>query len=536
MKVAELLHPEGIVIPLSAGDRKQAVRILLEAAARSRGFDAAAAQRDVEAREGLGTTLIPAKGEPVAFPHAETNACKQLVLAVGIAPEGVPWDHAGTARVLFLLLGPQESHSLYLKVLARLARLCGTEGFLHGLLGCRTPEDLIARMATAEEPLGAIPPAEDLPKFCVIGAGNGGLAMAGHLALLGCRVSLFNRTAERLLPLKARGGIDVKGTIEGFARISVMTDDPGEALKDADAVMVVVPATSHADVTRRIGPFLKDGQILILHPGRTGGALEAARVLRETAPAARPYIAEAQTLLYASRITNPGEVHIFAVKNAVPLAAFPSYAIADILPVIRRVLPQFVPGDNVLKTSLENIGAVFHPAITVLNAARIEDTHGDFEFYLEGVTPSVAAVLERIDRERIAVASALGFHVNSAREWLYLAYDAAGKTLCDAIHANANYGGIKAPPTVMHRYISEDVPASLVPLTSLGDMLGVPTPAMKAIILTASTMYGVDFQATGRTAERLGLKGLSMKEIRFLLAGADTERGPGVPGPPSGEA
>jgi len=524
MKAAELLFPDGIVIPLRAADHGQAMRVLLEAAARCRGIDAEAALRDVESRERMGTTLVPAAGGAVAFPHAETKSCKQLVLAVGVAPDGFPWDHGGTARAVFLLLGPRESHSLYLKVLARLARLCGTEGFLPMLCACISPEDLMARVGEAEKPLGAIPPAEDLPKFCVIGAGNGGLAMAGHLSLLGCKVSLFNRTAGRLDPLRARGGIEVKGAIEGFARLSAMSDDPAEAMRDADAVMVVVPATAHAEITRRIAPFLKDGQILVLNPGRTGGALEAARVLREANPAVKPYLAEAQTLLYASRITSPGEVHIFAVKNAVPLAAFPSYTIADILPVIRRVLPQFVPGDNVLKTSLENIGAVFHPAITVLNAGRIEDTHGDFEFYLEGVTPAVASVLEEIDGERIAVAAALGFHVNSAREWLYLAYDAAGKTLCDAIHANANYQGIKAPPTVMHRYISEDVPASLVPLASLGDMLGVPTPTMKTIIRTASAMHGVDFWATGRTAERLGLKGLSMKEIRFLLVGADPGR------------
>jgi hypothetical protein len=75
-----------------------------------------------------------------------------------------------------------------------------------------------------------------------------------------------------------------------------------------------------------------------------------------------------------------------ACKQLVPpLAALPAYQAVDILPVIRKALPQFVPGDN--------IGAVFHPAITILNAGRIEDTHGDFEYHVEGVTPAVAGVL-----------------------------------------------------------------------------------------------------------------------------------------------
>jgi opine dehydrogenase len=251
-----------------------------------------------------------------------------------------------------------------------------------------------------------------------------------------------------------------------------------------------------------------------------------AQVLRQRNPKAKPFLAEAQTLLYASRTTNPGQVHIFRIKNSVPLATLPAYLIADILPLIRKALPQFVPGDNVLKTSLDNIGAVFHPAITVLNAGRIEDTHGDFEYYVQGVTPAVATVLEGIDQERVAVAAALGIRANTAREWLYLAYDAAGKTLLDAMRANAGYSGIQAPGTIQHRYISEDVPCSLVPIASLGGMLSVPTPTIRAVIELASRMHGVDYWKEGRTVDRLGIKGKSVKDIRFLVVGAEPAASP----------
>jgi opine dehydrogenase len=37
-------------------------------------------------------------------------------------------------------------------------------------------------------------------------------------------------------------------------------------------------------------------------------------------------------------------VHIYGVKNSVPLATLPAYEIGDVLPLIRKVLPQFVPG------------------------------------------------------------------------------------------------------------------------------------------------------------------------------------------------
>lgn len=524
MKIGALLTPDLAMAGLTASGSEDAVAQLVGLLARRRHVDAEVAVRDVAARERAGGTLFPLGTRGVAVPHAVTHACKQLLMAVGTSREGVPWASAGGGRahLIIVVLSTSQTQALYLRLLGRLARLCQEERVVEELVGAATPGEVVERLTAAEESLGEIEAAEGMPTFCVLGAGHGGMAMAAHLALEGFRVNLFNRSPERLQAVQARGGIEVTGEIEGFAALSLATTDAGPAVRGADVLMVVVPATAHRSMAEIMAPHLQDGQIIVLNPGRTGGALEVASIIRQLNPGVRPYIAEAQTLLYAARVTNPGQVHIFGIKNSVPLATLPSYQVVDVLPVIRKALPQFIPGDNVLKTSLDNIGAVFHPAITVLNAARIEDTHGDFEYYVEGVTPAVAAVLEEIDRERVAVAAALGIRANTAREWLYLAYDAAGKTLLAAMRANPGYNGIKAPGTVEHRYISEDVPASLVPIASIGEMLGVATPATRAIITLASVMHGVDYWAEGRTVEKLGIKGMSVKDIRFLAVGAST--------------
>ena len=203
-------------------------------------------------------------------------------------------------------------------------------------------------------------------------------------------------------------------------------------------------------------------------------------------------------------------------SNTIPVAPLPGQRTVEALQVLRQVYPQFVPGDNVLKTSLDNIGAVFHPALMVLNAARIESTRGDFQFYMEGITPSTARILEAVDAERVAVAAALGIRSITAREWLYMAYDAAGKTLYDAIRNNTGYEGIFSPSIVDHRYIWEDVPMSLVPIASLGELLGVAVTTIRAVIYLASLINQTDYWACGRTTERMGLAGLTMREIRHL--------------------
>ena len=115
--------------------------------------------------------------------------------------------------------------------------------------------------------------------IAVLGAGNGGLAMAGHLSLMGFEVRLFNRSEERLWGVKSTGEIDVVGEIEGHGNISVATTSMEEAIEGVELIMIVVPATAHKWMAKNIAPYLKDGQIIVLHPGRTFGALEFKQVL-----------------------------------------------------------------------------------------------------------------------------------------------------------------------------------------------------------------------------------------------------------------
>jgi opine dehydrogenase len=360
-------------------------------------------------------------------------------------------------------------------------------------------------------------------KYAVIGAGHGGKAMAAHLALMGFKVTLYNRTADHVTIIKKRGGIELEsaeGGPHGFGKLAKVTSDMGEALKDAAIVMVVVPSSAHADVAQKIAPFLKDGQVVILHPGRTCGAIEFTKVIRDNGCKADVTVAEAETFLYASRSDGPAQARIFRIKEAVPLAALPATRTQRVLDAIGPAYPQFIDGGNVLQTGLNNMGAIFHPALTLLNAGWIESTHGDYQFYIDGVTPSVARVLEVLDRERVTVASSLGIRARTALEWLKLAYDTIGEDLHEAIHNQPGYYGINAPATLNHRYIFEDVPMSLVPIASLGERYGVSVRGMDAIIRLACIVHRTDYWRRGRTLDKLGINDLSVGELtRYVNEG-----------------
>jgi opine dehydrogenase len=362
-------------------------------------------------------------------------------------------------------------------------------------------------------------------RLAVLGAGHGGKAMAADLAARGFYINLYNRTREHIEVIAARGGIELyleDGRME-FGRLQVVTDQAGEALDGVHLAMVVVPASGHADVARACAPYLRDGQIVVLNPGRTGGALEFYRVLREEGCTADVIVAEASTLLFASRSNGPAEAAIFRRKNSVPLAALPATRTDKVMELLSEVYPQFIPAPDVLHTSLDNMGAVFHPALALLNAGWIERTQGDFQFYMDGVTPSTARVLEVMDRERVTIAAALGVRARTALEWLSSAYSATGDNLYEAMHDNPGYQGIKAPRSLRHRYIFEDVPYSLVPIAELGKRFGVGVWAIEAMIQLACVVHGTDYYHRGRTLERMGLTGLRVVEISNLVAYGSVE-------------
>jgi len=355
-------------------------------------------------------------------------------------------------------------------------------------------------------------------KFAVMGAGHGGKAIAAHLAIKGFDVNLYNRSLSRIRPIIKMKGIELEGEVTGFGKLNIISSKAEKVIKDTDIIMVVVPANGHGYIAEVCAHYLEDGQIVVLNPGRTCGALEFLRVLRNNGNRKDVIISEAQTFIYASRGMGPASAKIFRIKQAIPVAAIPSNKTGRVVKMLNEAFPEFISASNVVETSFNNMGAVFHPSITILNASRIESTLGNFQFYIEGVTQSVAKILETVDNERLKVARKLNCgDVYSAIDWLSMAYNVVEDNLFDAIHSNPGYVGIMAPRTTNVRYITEDVPMSLVPISEFARLLGVKTPVIDSLINIADSIFKKNFRKTGRNLSRLGLEGLEIKQIKDIL-------------------
>jgi opine dehydrogenase len=356
------------------------------------------------------------------------------------------------------------------------------------------------------------------PHIAILGAGNGAHAFAGDLALRGYPVRLYNKFENEIIALQSARGVTCEGVVEGFGALELITTDIASVVANADFIFVVVPANAHAFMAEACAPHLRDNQVIVLNPGRTGGALEFRNVLRARGVTARVFVAEAQTLLYTCRISAPARVRITMVKHAVTLAALPARDTARVLERLNPLFPQFVAASDVLETGLDNIGAMFHPTTTILSVGRIE-SGAPFEFYRD-LTPRIARFIEAMDAERLAVARAFGVRAQSASEWLARSYDGIiGNTLYERIQSNAAYRGIAAPRSIDTRYIWEDVPTGLVPMVALGRIAQVPMPACEGLANIACALLDRDFWREGRNARNLGIEEMDVEGVRKLVIG-----------------
>src|SRR5262249_32794740 len=121
------------------------------------------------------------------------------------------------------------------------------------------------------------------------------------------------------------------------------------------------------------------------------------------------------------------------------------------------------------------------------------------------------------DAERMRVARAYGVEVCSLRGWIAAAYGHRGDNMLAAVGRNPAYAGIKAPTTLKHRYLLEDVPTGLIPLLELGRIAGLVLPTLRSLVDQARVRLGGERWHCPRTLEALGLAGLGTRAIRTLV-------------------
>jgi len=358
---------------------------------------------------------------------------------------------------------------------------------------------------------------KQVSNITVIGTGNGAHGAAADLTLRGYAVTLFElpQFKNNLETIAKKGGIEIiRGECRQFVKLDAFTTDPEEAFAKADCIMPVVPTHAHKALAEVCAPYVRDGQSIILNPGSTGGLLQFMKILRDKGVTARVDWAETASLPYGARLVELGTVNILLDAKEIFFAAFPATKTDEMFAEFQKMFPTAVKVKNVLDTALNNGNPVSHPTGALLNAGRIEFTHGNYLHYKEGITPAVAKVMEDVDKERMAIIHAYGLsEITTADRLVRLGYTNPGKDLYDQYQHSEVFAPMKAPADLYNRFIIEDIAYGLVTWANLGDLAGVDTPLIDAFVHIASSVHGVDYFKEGRTLKNLGLGDMSISQL-----------------------
>lgn len=147
-KIALLLSPERIRLELQAKQKTAALREVAELLAQNKcvgNFEAFF--NEILQRERVSNTAL---GHDVAIPHARTDQCSDILVAVGRSSEGIDFEakDGQPVRLIFLIGTPKQMVTDYLRVVGNLARLLRQDNLRQRLLDA---PDAAAFIKTIEE-------------------------------------------------------------------------------------------------------------------------------------------------------------------------------------------------------------------------------------------------------------------------------------------------------------------------------------------------------------------------------------------------
>ncbi|WP_317855787.1 NAD/NADP octopine/nopaline dehydrogenase family protein [Chakrabartyella piscis] len=322
-------------------------------------------------------------------------------------------------------------------------------------------------------------------KICVIGAGNTGHGISAYLADKGADVILNTRSQEKADHINANG-ITSAGSVTGNFKVPATTD-LALAVSEAELIIIMTVANAHKEVAERLKPVLQPNQKVIVF-NSNWGAMQFKQVLGDDIQKKNLIVAETSAQLFVGSIDSQGVIQ-FSIKAEATICATDSDKTEELIAFTKEYFPQFKKANSIIETTISSTNPVIHVPVVLLNLARVEQKQ-DFLFYGDGVSPLAVKMVLALDRERIAVAKAMGCEITDVLSGINSFWAIKHDNLFDALTKNETYLKSKGPKTVDHRFLTEDVPYGIAPIAKIGKIYGVATPHTDHVVALLNDLLG----------------------------------------------
>ncbi|MCF6233475.1 MAG: NAD/NADP octopine/nopaline dehydrogenase family protein [Rhodobacteraceae bacterium] len=367
----------------------------------------------------------------------------------------------------------------------------------------------------------------DLSRVAVLGGGVEGRLLAALCLAADADVTLFSAYGAEVQMLRASSGVTIRG--DGPVGTYAVDRDAGPdsapsirttaeldgAVAKADVIFLTGPVHKMRTYAMVLADHLRDGQVLVLAPGRSLGALEAAWMLRIGGCKADITLVEAQGLPYW--ISETGATLTLSAVGPVAAATLPRGR-SDVLRGLARYLPDLVEQASVLESGFADGSALVELPALLLGGPGLEGAGApvpmggvpldENETFASLIGPQHRAVIERLAQERRLVAQAFGLrNLPDTDSWV--------RTQAGALRG-AGARGIpdrKAANILMR----DGVIGSFVPLISAAKLAGIDVPVTQSMVTLASSILGADVAAAGRRLDTIGIEASDIDSARRVM-------------------
>jgi len=150
MKILDVLHKDAILADLKSKDKKGIIEELVAPLANIAKINQENLVKILMDRERLGSTGI---GGGIGIPHGKVKDLDALVLGFGLSKKGVDFESIDRrpTHVFFLLITPENSTGLHLKLLARISRILKNDIFKEKLMNANNRDDIYSIIKEKDE-------------------------------------------------------------------------------------------------------------------------------------------------------------------------------------------------------------------------------------------------------------------------------------------------------------------------------------------------------------------------------------------------
>ncbi len=323
-------------------------------------------------------------------------------------------------------------------------------------------------------------------------AGAGAIAMgyAAFLDMRGHSASVWSPSGRGSAELSKGKPLTITGAIEAEFRPTVC--QTAKELAACDVIVLALPAYGHRSVLEALIPFIHRNHTVIISGHLSFAALFLARRLADSGFQI-PIVAWSTTLL-TSKQRGPNTYNIGTIRSKVDMATVPvHFADTGYATCANLFGDRFNIKDDVLTIALSNLNPQNHLAVALCNLTRIE--RGETWGQNTNLTSAVGNLIEALDRERVAIASAFGKDVRTVFDHYRLSHNVTSESVGEAAAAITARGNDPMGPKKLDtRYILEDVPFGLTPTLLLAKLARVDAPLHRSGVDIISACYGRDLR------------------------------------------